>query len=57
MTASQNIARLIPTGLALSILGNTMPHRKRKKKLVKTGIETIVGLSFLPTTAQLAGSI
>ena len=58
MTATQDIARLIPTGQALSILGNTLPSKKKKKKkIVKTGVETIVGLSILRETSHLAGSI
>ena len=55
MTAT-NIARLIPTTQAVSILGNTLP-KKKKKKIGRTAVETIVGLSLLKETSSLAGSI
>ena len=57
MTATQSIAGLVPTGMSLSILGNAMPRRGKKKKIVKTAMETIVGLSLLKETSSLAGSI
>ena len=58
MTATQDIARLIPTGMSLSILGNVMPRKKKKKKrIVRTGVETIVGLALLKETSNLTGSI
>jgi len=57
MTATQDIARLIPTGQALSILGNTLPSKKKKKKGIgRTGVETIVGLAMLKETSHLANS-
>ena len=58
MTATQNIARLIPTAQALSILGNTLPSKKKKKKSIdRTGVETIVGLAMLKATSDIAYSI
>jgi hypothetical protein len=57
MTATQSIAGLIPTGQSLAILSNTLPKKGKKPKIVKTGVQTIVGLSLLRSTASLAGSI
>ena len=57
MTATQNIARLIPTAQAVGILGNVLPSKKKKKKkLGRTGVETIVGLAMLRETSHLANS-
>lgn len=56
MTATQSIAGLIPTFNALAIAGNAMPKKgKKNQDIVKTGVTSIIGLSLLPTTAQLAG--
>jgi len=57
MTATQSIAGLIPTAHSLAILGNTLPKKDKKQNIVKTGVTSIIGLSLLPTTAKLAGSI
>ena len=55
MTATQNIAGLIPMGHSLAVLGNALPSKNKKKKgLVKTGVQTIVGTAMLPSIAQLA---
>ena len=45
------ITNLIPTGQSLAILGNVLPSKK-KKKVVKTAVETIVGLSLMKETAK-----
>lgn len=58
MTATQDIARFIPTAQSLSILGNVLPSKKKKKKgMTKTAVETIVGLSLLKETSRMAWSI
>ena len=55
MTAVQDIARLIPMGHSLAVLGNTLPSKNKKKKsILGTGFQTIVGVSLLPTISQLA---
>jgi len=46
------ITNLIPTGQSLAILGNVLPSKKKKKKVVKTAVETIVGLSLMKETAK-----
>jgi len=56
MTATQDIARLIPTMHALGVMGNALPSKNKKKKILKTGVDTIVGTSMLPTIAQLANN-
>ena len=54
MTATQSIARLIPMGHSLAVLGNTLPSKNKKKKSVLgMGVQTIVGVSLLPTVSQL----
>ena len=57
MTATQDIARLIPTTQALGLLSHNLPRKGKKKKIVKTAVENIVGLSLLRETSHLAWSI
>ena len=51
------IANLAVTGQSLSILGNTLPSKKKKKKIVKTAVETIVGTSLLRVSAANVASL
>ena len=53
----RTIAGLIPTAQSLAILSNVMPSKKKKKKIVKTAVESIVGLSLLKVTAQQVRSL
>lgn len=54
MTATQDIARLIPIGHSLAVLGHTLPSKNKKKGIVKMGVHTLIGTSLLPPIAQLA---
>ena len=52
------IAQLIPTAQSLAILGSALPSKKKKKKkIVKTGVEIIVGTALMKETAGITGSL
>jgi hypothetical protein len=59
MTAAGNIAGLIPTMQAAALAGDNagFATKKGKKSFVKQGVKNIVGLSLIPTTAQLASLV
>ena len=53
----KDMASLATTGMALSMLSDTFPRKKKKKKLVKTGINIIIGSSLIKSTAASVASI
>ena len=58
MTATQNIAGLIPTTQAMALLSHNLPRKgKKKRSMTKLAVQNIVGLSLLKETASIAGSI
>lgn len=53
----KDIAGLTTMGMSLTVAANAFPKKKKKKSLVKTGMESIVGLSFVKANANLVGSL
>lgn len=61
MTAAGNIAKIIPTAMALVLTAeNTKALKKKKmntKDMTSLGVKNIVGVSLLGVTAGIAGGI
>lgn len=47
----KSIANLALTGQSLAIAANAFPSKKKKKGIVKIGVETIIGTSLLKASA------
>jgi hypothetical protein len=57
----KSIANLALVGQSLALAGNAFPYagnkKKKKKKLVKTAVESIVGASMIKSTANILGTL
>lgn len=56
--STQDIVKLIPTTMAVGLVGHNLDYIKKKKKkksLLGLGVDNIVGTSLIQATAQ-AGS-
>lgn len=57
MTADKALLGLVPTLQAVALLkGNIKALKKKKKNLVKLGVENIVGTSLIKTQADFINS-
>ena len=57
MTVTKDILNVGLAAQAANLALSNVPRRKRKRSIVKTGINNIVGTSLIQTQAQFLGGI